>query len=306
MQVHSIRLKLCVVSALAAGALVAGCGDDEEDAASQSATPTPTAFAVTATAEGKKKKALEFPSTVKAGLVALTLTNSDSVPRSAQILRVEGDQTVDQVLKIVNTEEPAKIPAWMQDGGGLGAVKPGASATATQNLAPGKYVIWDGEGGDEGDGPGNSELGAKGEFTVTGEASDAELPPQPATVTASDEGSGDEMEHGFEFKGLKAGVNQVRFENTGEELHHALFFPIAKGKTIKDVEAAFKSGEEPQGPPPVDFENGVGTAVIDGGVAQNISLELKPGKYAVVCFISDREGGKPHAEEGMIKELTIS
>lgn len=303
MHVRSVRLKLCVVSALAAGALVAGCGGDEEDTASESPTPTPTAFAVTASAEGKKKKALEFPSTVKAGLVALTLTNSDSVPRSAQIVRVEGDQTVDEVLKIVNAEE-AKIPAWMQDGGGLGVVKPGASATATQNLAPGKYVIWDGEGPDEGDD--YSELGAKGEFTVTGEASDAELPAQTATVTASDEGSGDEMEHGFELKGLKAGVNQVRFENTGEELHHALFFPIAKGKTIKDVEAAFASGEEPQGPPPVDFENGVGTAVIDGGIAQNISLELKPGKYAVVCFISDREGGKPHAEEGMIKELTIS
>lgn len=97
----------------------------------------------------------------------------------------------------------------------------------------------------------------------------------------------------------------MRFENTGEELHHALFFPIAKGKTIEDVEEAFASEEEPEGPPPVDFENGVDTAVIDGGVEQNIELELKPGKYAVVCFISDRKGGKSHAEKGMLEELTV-
>ena len=55
----------------------------------------------------------------------------------------------------------------------------------------------------------------------------------------------------------------------------------------------------------MDFENGVGTSVIDGGIAQNIALELKAGKYAVVCFISDRKGGKSHAEQGMLKELTV-
>lgn len=303
MHLRTGRLSRALLATLAAGALVAGCGDDDEDGAGEAAKPT--AFTVTATAEGKKKKALEFPASVKAGLVAMTLTNSDTVPRSAQILRVEGDETVEDVLKVVNAES-TKIPDFMQDGGGVPAVKPGASATATQNLAPGRYVIWDDEGGDEEGAPGNDEFGAKGEFTVTGEASDAELPEVAATVTATDEGTdGDDRTYDFEFKGLKAGTNQVRFENTGEQLHHALFFPIAKGKTIEDVEAAFASEEEPQGPPPVDFENGVGTPVIDGDIAQNIALELKAGKYAVVCFISDRRGGKSHAEQGMLKELVV-
>ena len=49
----------------------------------------------------------------------------------------------------------------------------------------------------------------------------------------------------------------MRFENTGEELHHALFFPIAQGQDDQaDDEAAFASDEPPEGPPPVDFENG--------------------------------------------------
>ena len=280
----------------------AGCGDDDDDGGAASESAKPTAFAITATAEGAKKKALEFPATVKAGLVTMTLTNNDKVGRSAQIIRVTGDQTVDDVLKIVNAEE-TKIPAFMEDGGGLGEVAPGQTASATQNLAPGKYVIWDDAGGDEG--PGNDELGAKGEFTVTGEASDAELPEVAAKVTATDEPDGEERTYGFEFDGLKAGTNDVRFENTGDELHHALFFPLAKGKTIEDAEKAFASEEEPTGPPPVDFENGVGTTVIDGGIAQNITLDLKAGKYAVICFLSDREGGKPHVASGMIEELVV-
>ena len=66
----------------------------------------------------------------------------------------------------------------------------------------------------------------------------------------------------------------MRFENTGKELHHAIMFPIIKGKTIEDVEKAFASQK---GPPPVDFEKGLNTQVIDGGIAQNIELDLEAG-----------------------------
>ena len=41
---------------------------------------------ITASAEGKTRKAMTFASSVKAGLVTMTLTNSDTVPRSAQLL----------------------------------------------------------------------------------------------------------------------------------------------------------------------------------------------------------------------------
>jgi plastocyanin len=298
---------LASLALVAVGAFAAGCGDDDDKTDQPAATTpaAPTAFAITATAEGKKKKSLEFPATVEAGLVTMTLTNSDTVPRSAQIVRIVGDQSVDDTMKVINAEE-TKIPVWIEDGGGLSAVKPGASGSATQVLAPGRYVIWDDEGGD--DGPGHDELGAKGEFTVTGTASDAELPAQPATVTATDDapsGAEEAESYGFEFANLKAGSNQIRFENTGEQLHHALFFPIVGKTTIEEVEKVFSSEEEPEGPPPVDFENGVGTSVIDGGIAQNITLELKAGRYAVICFISDREGGKPHVAKGMIDELVV-
>lgn len=219
------RFTLATAVAVAAGLFVGGCGDDDENDSASSDAATPTAFEITATAEGPKQKVLEFPSTVKAGLVTVTLRNDDENPRSAQLIRVEGDHTVDDVLEIVDADEPEEIPTWMQDGGGLGSVKPGESASATQVLAPGKWVVFDDEGGGGG-GASNSELAAKGEFTVSGPPADAELPPQEATVTATDEGEGDNKEYDFEFTGLEAGANEVRFENTADELHHALFFPM--------------------------------------------------------------------------------
>ena len=246
---------------------------------------------------------MTFPTSVKAGLVTMTLTNSDDILRSAQIVRLEGGHTVSEFLKtVVNNEgeggEAPPIPDWAQDGGGVATVKPGKSASVTQVLAPGKYGIWD----DEGEDTQNNALGARGEFTVTGEAVDATLPAQPATVTVTDDG---DDKYGFEFKGLKAGTNNVRFENTGEQLHHAQFFPLKKGATIKQTTAFLSASGQPEGPPPVDFEKGVGTSVIDGDIAQSITLDLPAGRYAVICFINDREGGKSHYQDGMIEELTI-
>jgi hypothetical protein len=293
------RSILPAIVTIAAGALVAGCGDDDKKAADAK----PAAFAINASAAGKKK-VIEFPATVKAGVVAMTLTNADKGPRSAQIIRMEGDHTVDEVLKIVDADN-VKIPAWFKDGGGVNTVDPGGTGTITQVLAPGHYAIWDDEGGDDG-APGNDKLGAKGEFTVTGEATDAKLPAVAGSVTAIDEeGAGDKETYSFETSGLKAGVNTVRFQTKGDQLHHALFLPMNKGATLADVKKfAISEGNSP-GPPPVDFANAQGTNVLDSGNAQNVTLNLKAGSYAVVCFLSDRDGGKPHVAKGMIKQVDI-
>jgi len=281
--------------------VAAGCGDDDKDSEKSSAKPA--SFVIEATSEGKDKPKLSVPASVPAGLVTISLKNSDTAPRSAGIIRIVGDYDAKDVLK-VTSGDGTPIPDWLEDGGGVGAVKPGQTGTATQNLAPGKYVVTDEEGG-EGDGPSNAERGATGEFTVTGKAVDAELPSVPATITTTDKGDKD---YGFALKGLKAGTNQVRFENTGEQLHHALIFPYTEGATLADVKKFVSeggSGGPPPGPPPFDFTKGVGTTVIDGGIAQNVELDLPAGKYAVLCFIQDRKGGKPHVAKGMLDEVEI-
>ena len=107
-------------------------------------------------------------------------------------LRIVGDHTADEALKaVMGDEEGAPIPEWIEDGGGVPITKPGQTGEAFQDLAAGKYVVFDAEGGEEGQKP------AAAEFTVAGEASGAKLPAAEATITAKD--------YSFETDGLKAG-----------------------------------------------------------------------------------------------------
>lgn len=305
---RSRRTILGSCAAFALAALAAGCGggDDDKPAVVETEPSTPARFAITATAEGRTRKAMTFPSSVKAGLVTMTLSNSDTVPRSAQLLRIVGEHSVEEVVEVV-TGDGEEIPTWVQDGGGVPAVKPGASASASQVLAPGRYVLVDDEEGEgEGeDAKSHAELGAAGEFEVTGERAKARLPRQPATITALDATEGKKKTYGFRLEGLRAGTNEVHFQNTGAELHHALFAPLRKGATLKQAEALLTSSRTPSGPPPIDVQKIVGTKVIDAGIEQNVTLELPAGRYAVICFVTDRKGGKSHVEKGMIEEVTV-
>ncbi|HEX6390843.1 MAG TPA: hypothetical protein VFZ89_15390 [Solirubrobacteraceae bacterium] len=261
-------------------------------------------MAITATAEGKKK-AMTFPSSVKAGLVTMTLTNADTVPRSAQLLRIVGNHSLDEVVDVV-TDDGAKIPNWMQDGGGVPTVKPGESARVSQVLAPGRWVLVDDDEGEGENAKSNAELGAAGEFTVTGERARAPLPATTATITATDAAKPDGRKtYGFRLEGLRAGTNEVHFQNTGAELHHALLLPLRKGATIKQAERFFRSDRAPSEPAPVDFSGIVGTKVIDAGIEQSLTLDLAAGRYAVICFVTDRAGGKAHVEKGMIDEVEV-
>jgi hypothetical protein len=63
--------------------------------------------------------------------------------------------------------------------------------------------------------------------------------------------------------------------------------------------------ETEEGEPPFDEAGNAGTAVIDGGRSQVVDLDLDSGSYALVCFVTDREGGEPHVAQGMITEAEV-
>jgi hypothetical protein len=291
-----------VLLAAAALCLVpAACGSDDDDSSNggdgSADTSETTAVTFETTEPAKGKVAIDGPKEVEAGVVEITLKNSGKGRHDAQLLRVEGNRTQEEVISSsIDSEEGAPIPEWITDGGGLAAVPPGESATVTEVLKPGTYYVLDSESAQGSQQP-NARKGGAAKLMVTGEATTAELPETDATITAKD--------FSFESSGIEPGANRVTFENTGKELHHLVALPINKGSTIEDVKKFATSEGEPQGPPPVDFENGVGTAVIDGGQAQVAELEFKKGKYALLCFITNRDGGPPHVAMGMVNELDV-
>lgn len=295
----AFRRLLALLAAAALCVVPAACGDDDDSSSSsgsssESSETTKVTFKTTEPSKGRT--AISGPKTIEAGVVELTLDNQGKGPHDAQILRVEGNHSVEDVISTtIDSGEGAPIPEWIADGAGVGTTPPGQTATVTQVLEPGTYYLLDTESAQGSEEP-NARKGGSVKFEVTGEGG-GELPETDAKITAED--------YSFTAEGLKPGSNRVTYENAGEELHHVIAMPFAKGATFAEVKKAFTSEEEPQGPPPVDFENGVSTAVIDGGQSQVVDLELEKGKYALVCFITDRKGGPPHAVMGMIDEVDV-
>lgn len=289
----TLTLLLAGVAAVAAVAAVvlAACGDD--DGASKD-------LSIEASEPSANQVELSAPSEVQAGRVEIKVENEGRQPHNAQLIRVVGDHSRDEVVRVYqSTGEGAQIPEWFRAEGGSGTVRPGETRTVTQVLPPGKYFIFDDESAGEGeDAPDNYERGGLVEFEVTGdEGGDLPASAGPA-IRAAD--------YSFESFDLRAGRSKILVENTGRQPHHVVALPIREGNTIEDVEQALREEEgEPSGPPPFDEEAGVNTAVIDGGRKQIAELELRPGNYALLCFISDRQGGPPHVAKGMIAEATV-
>jgi plastocyanin len=269
---------------LAAAGLMglAACGDDDKDKGGSAKAQT---LSVSVDGQGK----LQGVQPLKGGLVTVNFRNGSKNPTDLQLIRVDGNRPIAQVLKVVNSEGPTPIPTWLHGAGGVGGTKPGQTATATQVLPSGNYYV---VASPESDGPSKPATAA---LKVEGGESSAELPSTPATVTAT--------EYKFQATGLKAGKNQVRFANDGKELHHVIAFQLMPGKTAADLKRFFTTEK---GQPPIVEGSETGTAVIDGGTEQVTDLTLaKPGNWALVCFISDRKGGPPHAAKGMITPVTV-
>jgi hypothetical protein len=269
--------------ALAAAALLvpAGCGgDDDEDEGAAKAQ----IVAITLGADGK----LQGVKQLSGGVVTTRFTNQAGRPYDMQLARVDGNQTVQQVLK-VTAGEGGTIPNWLHGAGGVGTTAPGQTSSATQALPAGRYYVIsspDGEGRD-----------ITASFQVEGGEAAGTLPTTKAKIDAT--------EYTFRASGLRAGSQQVTFDNSGRELHHVQAFPLRPGVTLAQARQFFQSEEGQEGRPPFEEQGIQGTVVLDGGVSQTVQWNLRAGKYALVCFIPDRAGGPPHVAKGMITEVNV-
>jgi hypothetical protein len=268
-------------TSLTAAALAIGlfaCGDQEA---------RELAFVLTSDGKGTK---IDGPQSAEAGLAEITFENKSKGSGDLQLIRAEAGHSAEEVVKALGNAMSGKpLPPWFFAGGGIGTIGPGATRTVTQVLEPGTYYAFDTEGAQ-----GPPDPKSVPAIEVSGEESDDEVSDGEATVSA--------FEYGFDAEELPSGRTEIAFENTGAQPHHLIASPLLGQSTAEDVETFFKTEK---GRPPLSEKGTQSTAVIEGGESQLVTIDLKPGRYALYCFITDREGGKPHALKGMVDEVEV-
>jgi hypothetical protein len=237
--------------------------------------------------ENGKEASFSVPKSVEGGLVEVSLTNEGKAPHGVQFIRVEGNHTGQEALEEISGESE-KAPDWIRAEGGIGRVEGGETGTATVNLQAGNFLITDAatfEG-----------KPATAEMKVT-EGDEGDLPSTDGTVTAEETGKD---KYAWEVSGLKAGKQQITFNSEGEKAIHLIIAVPVKGKAppLSKIKEDFAK----EGPPPsyVDFEKAQQTAILDGGKSQTAPVDLTKGEYIFFCPLTDRDGGKPHDQEGLL------
>jgi hypothetical protein len=141
-------------------------------------------------------------------------------------------------------------------------------------------------------------------ITVTGTGGDV-APTAPVTLTAHD--------YSFDVSRLRAGTQTIAFKNAGPaQWHFADINVFPKGTTVAQATAAlpklFASGN---GPPPAGVptpDEVAGSQAASPGNGNTFVATLEKGRtYVVLCFLSDKTGGPPHAiAHQMYKIFTVS
>ena len=88
-------------------------------------------------------------------------------------------------------------------------------------------------------------------------------------------------------------------KNQGSEPHQALVIRLPEGVSEYGEQAWFEHGSK--GPEPGERVGGIET--IAAGAESSFQTDLKPGKYLLLCAMSEDEGR--HYELGMIYRFTI-
>jgi hypothetical protein len=283
-----------IVAVVVAGSLSACGGDDAE-------APRRT-IVVKATDLSPEKPRMSAPVRARAGLVDIRLVNRGDTLHDAQLFRIEGRHSInDLVNEWLEALDSDPKPTWAHPEGGVAPVRPGDDATVTQVLRPGSYLVVDTQ---ERKGVWPTTNGAKGGYArleVIGRGR-GQLPERSASITARDDG--------FEAEGIEAGPHELTFTNAGRQLHHAVALPVREdvpfARATQELIDDQGAGTDSLGWVPVNgVDRSRSTTVLDSGQSQIAELDLDPGRYALVCVVSDRKGGAPHLMEGLATELNV-
>jgi hypothetical protein len=286
-----MHLRVAILATIGAAAAIAGCGGGS------SSNPTTLSLKI---GETGKNASFQVPKTAKGGLVKVELANQGKAPHGVQFIQYASGHSMAEVLQLLGSQANV-IPPWVKLEGGIGSVAPGQTGTATVNLPQGNYVLVDATAlGGPGSGSGPP---ATAGMTLSG-GSSGDLPSTDAKITANTAG---QDKYKWDISGLKTGANQVTFDSKGQDAVHTIIAVPIKGQAPPLAQIQKDLGTNGPPPPYVDPSQIQSTALLDGGLSQTTTVDLKtPGQYLFFCPLKDRDGkGKTHDQEGLLAVETV-
>lgn len=271
-----------VIAAL--GALAAPVTAQETPAA-HAAHGAPAVQVVTVTTTDY---AFQLPDIIPAGATEFRLENQGREPHHLFLMRLDEGKTLADLVQVIEAHGPP--PAWAHEVGGPNASM-GAPANAVLVMTPGTYALLCMIPSP--DGKPHVAKGMLRTLTVVPSDNPAALPPADLTLTLTD--------YGFQFdKPLTAGRHVIRVRNAAAQGHEVVIVRMEDGKRAEDFVSWVHTM---QGPPPGALVGG--TTGFAADVENQITLDLAPGTYGLVCFWPDKSDGKPHHEHGMLQTIAV-
>ncbi|HEU4721914.1 MAG TPA: hypothetical protein VFS59_11175 [Gemmatimonadaceae bacterium] len=243
-----------------------------------------------------KEFAFDIPKSIPAGPTTFRLVNDGKEFHHLSIIKLEQGKTIADFGEAMKAGKPAE---WTVGYGGPNAAVPGQTIAATIDMEPGNYVVvcFIPSPGEKAP---HAAKGMIAPLTVT-----AGGVTQAGAVTEPDPKPDLHLvmkEYGYVFsKPVTAGKHTIHVMNEGAQDHEAVMLKMAPGKRITDFNAWVMA--DMQGPPPATTIDGM--AGMAPGRTAIFTADFTPGTYAIICFVGDKNDGKPHSEHGMTVEFEV-
>jgi hypothetical protein len=265
----------------------------------QDATPSTSALAQNGLPELKltvTDAGLQAPPDAGAGLTYVTLDNQTDAPMDATFFAQPEGVTLEQVA--ADLANPNVIPDWVYETAFIGGpvAPPGGTNAAVIDLSAGDWLI----------AQTNAETSsyAPVPVKVTGEAEAATSEAIPSDLKVTMKG------YKFDFPDEVAAGPQVWEVTNDDPVPHFIVLLRYPGTvTEADVEALLASDS---GTPPANLtidpskiEDAGFVPLHTQGKTSWIGMNLTPGTYIALCFMSDKGSMAPHAAMGMYDIFTV-
>jgi len=278
---------------LATSAIGAFPASAQQTAARRPATARPGGIAGSEYVIVVTDQGFEAPEQVDAGLVNVRLFNRSKGTQHFVLLKVDRLDRLSQISDYLRSGD-WNVP-WINRMGGPESPPPGGVSSVSIVLDPGRYVvaqlpISSGTSG------GALILGDVQELSVTkrsGPDAAMTLPPTEITLAL--------FEWNFTLEGaLSAGRRTLRIENKGQFEHQVSIVRLLPGRTL---EQAVRWAERHSGPAP--YESAGGTTNFGRARSVNVTVDLIPGDYALLCTTYNPLSKKLHSQHGMVKQVRV-